>query len=169
MAQEAGLAMRVGIGHDVHRLVTGRRLVLGGVDIPFETGLDGWSDADVLTHAVMDALLGAAALGDIGRHFPPGEAQYEGVSSLELLGRVRALLSDRGWRVGNVDATVVAERPRLSGHIEQMRKRLGEALEIDVGRVSVKASTSEGLGFTGRGEGMAAWEVALLEEERGSA
>ena len=169
MAQQAGLAMRVGIGHDVHTLVAGRRLVLGGVDIPFETGLDGWSDADVLTHALMDALLGAAALGDIGRHFPPGEAQYEGVSSLELLGRVRALLSDRGWRVGNVDATVVAERPRLSGHIEQMRKRLGEALEIDVGRVSVKASTSEGLGFTGRGEGMAAWAVALLEEERGSA
>jgi 2-C-methyl-D-erythritol 2,4-cyclodiphosphate synthase len=161
--------MRVGIGYDVHALVTGRRLVLGGVSIPFERGLDGWSDADVLTHAVMDALLGAAALGDIGRHFPPGEAEYKDVSSLELLGRVRALLSDRGWSVGNVDATVVAERPRLSGHVDEMRKRLGEALGLDVGRVSVKASTSEGLGFTGREEGIAAWAVALLEEVGGSA
>ena len=161
--------MRVGIGYDVHALVAGRRLVLGGVDIPFERGLDGWSDADVLTHAVMDALLGAAALGDIGRHFPPGEAEYENASSLELLGRVRVLLSDQGWRVGNVDVTVVAERPRLSGHIDEMRKRLGEVLRVDVGRVSVKASTSEGLGFCGREKGIATWAVALLEETPESA
>ncbi len=158
--------MRVGIGYDVHAFTTGRRLVLGGVDIPFEKGLEGWSDADVLTHAAMDALLGAAALGDIGSHFPPGEPEYRNISSLELLGRVRDKLAESGWRVGNIDATVVAERPRLSDYINEMRKQLSRVLGIEVGCISIKASTSEGLGFTGRGEGIAAVAVALLEEAR---
>jgi 2-C-methyl-D-erythritol 2,4-cyclodiphosphate synthase len=156
--------MRVGIGYDVHAFTTGRRLVLGGVDIPFEKGLEGWSDADVLTHAVMDALLGAAALGDIGSHFPPGEPQYRNISSLELLGRVRDKLAESGWRVGNIDATVVAEHPKLSDHIDEMRKQLSRVLGIEVGCISIKASTSEGLGFTGREEGIAAVAVALLED-----
>jgi 2-C-methyl-D-erythritol 2,4-cyclodiphosphate synthase len=156
--------MRVGIGYDVHAFTTGRRLVLGGVDIPFNRGLDGWSDADVLTHAIMDALLGAAALGDIGSHFPPGEPKYHNVSSLELLERVRDKLEESGWRVGNIDATVVAERPRLIDYIDSMREHLSRVLGIEVGCVSIKASTSEGLGFIGRGEGIAAVAVALLEE-----
>ncbi|HEY41310.1 MAG TPA: 2-C-methyl-D-erythritol 2,4-cyclodiphosphate synthase [Dehalococcoidia bacterium] len=156
--------MRVGIGYDVHAFTTGRRLVLGGVDIPFEKGLEGWSDADVLTHAVMDALLGAAALGDIGSHFPPGEPEYRDISSLKLLEKVRDKLEESGWRVGNIDATVVAERPRLSDYIDSMREHLSRALGIEVGCVSIKASTSEGLGFTGREEGIAAVAVALLEE-----
>jgi 2-C-methyl-D-erythritol 2,4-cyclodiphosphate synthase len=156
--------MRVGIGYDVHAFTTGRRLVLGGVDIPFEKGLEGWSDADVLTHAVMDALLGAAALGDIGSHFPPGEPEYRNISSLELLERVRDKLAESGLRAGNIDATVVAERPRLSDYINEMREQLSRALAIEVGSISIKASTSEGLGFTGRGEGIAAVAVALLEE-----
>jgi 2-C-methyl-D-erythritol 2,4-cyclodiphosphate synthase len=156
--------MRVGIGYDVHAFTAGRRLVLGGVDIPFEKGLEGWSDADVLTHAVMDALLGAAALGDIGSHFPPGEPEYRNISSLELLERVRDKLAESGLRAGNIDATVVAERPRLSDYINEMREQLSRALAIEVGSISIKASTSEGLGFTGRGEGIAAVAVALLEE-----
>ncbi len=158
--------MRVGIGYDVHAFTTERRLVLGGVDIPFEKGLDGWSDADVLTHAIMDALLGAAALGDIGRHFPPGEPEYRNIASLELLERVRNKLEESGWKVGNIDATVVAERPKLSDYIDEMRKQLSRVLGIEVGSISIKASTSEGLGFTGRGEGIAAVAVALLEEAR---
>ena len=144
--------MRVGIGYDVHAFTVGRRLVLGGVDIPFEMGLEGWSDADVLTHAIMDALLGAAALGDIGTHFPPSEPQYRNVSSLELLERVRNKLEESGWRVGNIDATVVAERPKLSDYVDEMREQLSHVLGTEVGCVSIKASTSEGLGFTGRGE-----------------
>jgi 2-C-methyl-D-erythritol 2,4-cyclodiphosphate synthase len=156
--------MRVGIGYDVHVLTPGRRLVLGGVDIPFERGLDGWSDADVLTHAIIDALLGAAALGDIGKHFPPGEPEYHNISSIMLLERVRDKLTENGWQVGNIDATVIAEQPRLSDYIDRMREQLSKALGIEVGRVSIKASTSEGLGFTGRGEGIAAVAVALLEE-----
>jgi 2-C-methyl-D-erythritol 2,4-cyclodiphosphate synthase len=156
--------MRVGIGYDVHALAPGRRLVLGGVDIPFDRGLDGWSDADVLTHAVIDALLGAAAMGDIGSHFPPGEPEYQDISSMALLERVRDKLAENGWQVGNIDATVIAEQPRLSDYIDRMCERLGEALGIEVGRVSIKASTSERLGFTGRGEGIAAVAVALLEE-----
>ena len=156
--------MRVGIGYDVHAFTPGRRLVLGGVDIPFERGLEGWSDADVLTHAVMDALLGAAALGDIGSHFPPGEPEYENISSLELLEQVRGKLAENGWQVGNIDATVVAERPKLSEYIDLMREQLSRMLGIEVGCISIKASTSEGLGFTGRGEGIAAVVVALLEE-----
>ena len=156
--------MRAGIGYDVHAFTTGRRLVLGGVNIPFEKGLEGWSDADVLTHAVMDALLGAAALGDIGSHFPPGEPEYRNISSLELLGRVRDKLAENGWRVGNIDATVVAERPRLIDYIDEMKEHLGRVLGLEAGCVSIKASTSEGLGFIGRGEGIAAVAVALLEE-----
>jgi len=155
--------MRVGTGFDVHRLVPGRKLVLGGVEVPFEKGLEGWSDADVLTHAVTDALLGAAAFGDIGRHFPPGDSQYEGISSLKLLRRVRDLLAEHGWSIGNVDVTVIAEQPRLVEHIGRMRDSLCRTLGMDVCRVSVKATTSEGLGFTGEGRGIAAWAVATLE------
>ena len=155
--------MKVGIGYDVHSLISGRRLVLGGVDIPFPKGLGGWSDADVLSHAIMDALLGAAALGDIGRHFPPGETQYKGISSLTLLERVRDKLKESSWRVVNVDATVVAEQPRLRNFIDQMRQQIGQTLGVAPGQVSVKASTSSGLGFVGRGEGIAAIAVALIE------
>ena len=156
--------MRVGIGYDVHPLVPEGRLVLGGVEVPFERGLGGWSDADVLTHAVIDALLGAAALGDIGGHFPPGDAAYRNISSLVLLGNVRDELAEHGWRVGNVDATIVAERPTLSTFIDRMRGHLSDALGIAVDRVSVKATTSERLGFAGREEGIAVWAVTLLEE-----
>ncbi len=155
--------MRVGIGYDVHPLVPWRRLVLGGVEIPFTKGLEGWSDADVLTHAVIDALLGAAALGDIGSHFPPGEPQYKAISSLNLLERVRDELLESGWRVDNIDATVVAEKPRLREYIDGMRHQLSRTLDIETGQVSVKASTSDGLGFVGRGEGIAACAVALLK------
>ncbi len=155
--------MRVGIGYDVHRLTSGRGLVLGGVEIPFDKGLSGWSDADVLTHAVIDALLGAAALGDIGSHFPAGAPEYKDISSLILLERVGRELAENGWLIGNVDATILAEQPRLEGFIEGMRKKLGQALGITSGQVGVKAKTSEQLGFVGRGEGIAACAVALLE------
>ena len=154
---------RVGIGYDVHPLVAGRRLVLGGVEIPFVTGLDGWSDADVLTHAVIEALLGAAALGDIGRHFPPGDLQYQGISSLILLRQVKDKLAAAGWKIGNIDTTVVAEQPKLKDYIEIIRGKLSETLNIDITQVSVKASTNNGLGFLGRTEGVAAYAVALLE------
>ena len=157
--------LRVGIGYDVHALSAGRRLVLGGVEVPFELGLSGWSDADVLTHAVMDALLGAAALGDIGRHFPPGDPQYKDISSLTLLAKVKALLAEKGWQVNNLDATIIAERPKLSEYINDMREKLCQTLGIDMERVSVKASTSDGLGFTGRGEGIATYAVAALKEK----
>ena len=153
---------RVGVGYDVHPLISGRKLVLGGIDIPFEKGLSGWSDADVLTHAVIDALLGAAALGDIGSHFPPGEPQYKDISSLTLLGRVRDKLAENGWQVDNIDATIVAEQPRLRDFIDSMRQQLSQTMGIAPGQVSVKASTSNGLGFVGRGEGMAAYAVALI-------
>ena len=155
--------MRVGIGYDVHPLTQGRRLVLGGVAVPFERGLSGWSDADVLTHAIIDALLGAAALGDIGGHFPPGEAEYKDISSLVLLGRVRDELAKNGWQVGNIDATIVAEQPRLSSFIGEMRRKLSQTLGIDVGRLSIKASSSARLGFVGNGEGIEAQAVALIE------
>jgi 2-C-methyl-D-erythritol 2,4-cyclodiphosphate synthase len=157
--------MRVGIGFDSHPLTAGRKLVLGGVAIPNAKGLEGWSDADVLTHAVMDALLGAAALGDIGVHFPPGEPQYKNISSLVLLQKVQKLLAAGGWRVVNIDATVVAESPRLRDYIDEMRRRLGQTLGMDIGQVSVKASTSNGLGFTGRGDGIAAYAVAMIEDK----
>jgi 2-C-methyl-D-erythritol 2,4-cyclodiphosphate synthase len=155
--------IRVGVGYDVHPLTPGRKLVLGGIDIPYEKGLSGWSDADVLTHAIIDALLGAAALGDIGSHFPPGETQYKDISSLTLLKKVRDELAKNGWQVDNVDATIVAEQPRLRDFIDSMRQQLSQTLGIAPGQVSVKASTSAQLGFIGRGEGMAAYAVALIE------
>ena len=155
--------LRVGHGYDVHRLVEGRALILGGVPVPFDRGLLGHSDADVLTHAVMDALLGAAALGDIGKLFPDSDAAYAGADSIALLERVTALLREHGWQVGNVDATVVAQTPKLAPYIPEMRRRLAEAMGLDVDCVSVKATTEERLGFTGSGEGMAAHAVALIE------
>ena len=155
--------LRVGHGYDVHRLVEGRALILGGVTVPFDRGLLGHSDADVLTHAVMDALLGAAALGDIGKLFPDSDAAYAGADSIALLERVTALLREHGWQVGNVDATVVAQAPKLAPYIPEMRRRLAEAMGLDVDCVSVKATTEERLGFTGSGEGMAAHAVALIE------
>ena len=155
---------RIGIGHDVHRLVAGRRLVLGGVEIPHEKGLDGWSDADALVHAVIDALLGAAGLGDIGRHFPPGVAEYKDISSIVLLKKVKGELGEGGWQVGNIDATIIAEQPRLSGFINRMRVELSQSLGIRPDQVNVKAGTSEGLGFTGRGEGIEVIAVALIEQ-----
>ena len=155
--------LRVGHGYDVHRLVEGRALILGGVTVPFDRGLLGHSDADVLTHAVMDALLGAAALGDIGKLFPDSDAAYAGADSIALLVRVTALLREHGWQVGIVDATVVAQAPKLAPYIPEMRRRLAEAMGLDVDCVSVKATTEERLGFTGSGEGMAAHAVALIE------
>ena len=156
--------LRIGHGYDVHRLTEGRALILGGVAVPFDRGLLGHSDADVLTHAVMDALLGAAALGDIGQLFPDSDAAYAGADSIALLRRVTALLQAHGWQAGNVDATVVAQAPRLAPHIPEMRRRLAEAMGLDVDCVSVKATTEEKLGFTGNGEGMAAHAVALIEK-----
>ena len=156
--------MRIGHGYDVHRLTEGRRLILGGVDIPWEKGLLGHSDADVLTHAVMDALLGAAGLGDIGRHFPDTDSAYAGADSLKLLEHVVKLLGERGFSVGNVDATVLAQRPKLAPHIPQMRDNLARTMGVEPSRVNIKATTEEGLGFTGSGEGMAAHTVALIEE-----
>ena len=155
--------MRVGVGYDVHPLTPGRRLVLGGMEIPFDKGLSGWSDADVLTHAVMDALLGAAALGDIGRHFPHGALRYRGISSLVLLREVKDKLEEQGWRVSNIDATIIAEQPMLSGYIGKMRRELSRALNITLSQVSVKASTSAELGFAGRGEGITACAIALIQ------
>lgn len=155
--------MRVGIGYDVHKLVKGRPLILGGERIPFEKGLDGHSDADVLVHAVMDALLGAAGKGDIGRHFPPSDPRYRGVSSLLLLEKVRDILATGGWQVGNIDAVIVAQAPRLGGHVTQMAANIGRVLGVAAEKVNVKATTTEGLGFAGRGEGIAAYAVALLE------
>ncbi len=156
--------MRIGHGYDVHRLTQGRKLILGGVEIPFEKGLLGHSDADVLSHAVMDALLGAAALGDIGQLFPDIDPAYEGADSLALLRRVAQVLGEHGYGIGNVDATVLAQRPKLAPHIPEMRERLAAAMGVEPGRVSVKATTEEGLGFTGAGEGIAAHAVALLNE-----
>lgn len=156
--------VRIGIGYDIHRLGEGRKLVLGGVEIPFEKGLLGHSDSDVLTHAVCDALLGAAALGDIGTHFPDTDARWAGASSLDFLARVIELLADRGYRVGNVDATVIAERPKLKPHIQAIRETLASVLRVDVDLVSVKAKTNEGLESVGRGEAIAAQAVALLSD-----
>ena len=157
--------MRIGHGYDVHRLVPERKLVLGGVELPFEKGLLGHSDADVLAHAVMDALLGAAALGDIGQLFPDSDPAYEGADSLVLLRRVTEVLAEHGYRIGNVDATVLAQRPKLASHIPAMRDKLAEAMGISAEQVSVKATTEEGLGFTGAGEGIAAHAVALIESK----
>ncbi|MBE6969625.1 MAG: 2-C-methyl-D-erythritol 2,4-cyclodiphosphate synthase [Ruminococcaceae bacterium] len=154
--------MRIGQGYDVHRLVEGRALILGGVTIPYEKGLLGHSDADVLTHAIMDALLGAAALGDIGKLFPDTDPAYAGADSLALLRAVTTLLGERGWYVENIDATVIAQRPKLAPYRETMRQNLSAAMGIPVDAVSIKATTEEGLGFTGSGEGMAAMAVVLL-------
>lgn len=154
--------MRIGQGYDVHRLVDGRPLILGGVQIPYEKGLLGHSDADVLVHALMDALLGAAALGDIGKLFPDSDDAFSGADSVELLKRVCALIGEKGYYVENVDCTVIAQRPRLAPYIPQMRRRLSQAMGIDLDRVSVKATTEEGLGFTGDGSGIAAQAVALI-------
>ena len=154
---------RIGIGYDVHPLESGLKLVLGGVEIPFGKGLSGWSDADVLVHAIIDALLGAAALGDIGQHFPPGEAEYKDISSLVLLDRTRDKIAEKGWQAGNVDATVIAEEPKLKDYIDKMRENLSKTLCIDIRQVSVKASTANGLGYIGKGEGIAACAVVLLE------
>jgi 2-C-methyl-D-erythritol 2,4-cyclodiphosphate synthase len=156
--------MRVGIGYDAHRLTTDRLLILGGVEIPFDKGLEGWSDADVLVHAVMDALLGAAALGDIGNHFPPNDPSFKDISSITLLNRVGGLLKRQGWRIGNIDATIIAERPLLRPFITQMKQNISRALSINESEVGIKATTNEGLGFTGRQEGIAAYAVALLEK-----
>ncbi len=155
--------MRIGHGYDVHRLVEDRKLILGGVDIPYEKGLLGHSDADVLAHAIADALLGAAALGDIGKLFPDTDPAFKGADSLKLLAEVARRLQEQGYRIGNVDATVLAQRPKLSPHIMQMRENLAAAMGVAVECVSVKATTEEGLGFTGTGEGIAAHAVCLLE------
>jgi 2-C-methyl-D-erythritol 2,4-cyclodiphosphate synthase len=154
--------MRIGIGYDVHPLVKQRKLVLGGVEIPFRKGLDGWSDADALSHAIIDALLGAAALGDIGQHFPPGEAQYKDISSLELLKTTNEKLKAQGWHIVNIDATVIAEEPKLSGFIEKMRQKLSQSLGIEIDKLSVKASTTNGLGCIGKGRWIEARAVALI-------
>jgi 2-C-methyl-D-erythritol 2,4-cyclodiphosphate synthase len=156
---------RIGIGYDAHPLVAGRKLVLGGTEIPYDRGLEGWSDADALTHAVIDALLGAAALGDIGQHFPPGGPEYEGISSLVLLERVVAKLEVRGYKVVNIDATVVAEKPRLREYIDDMRHNLSHVLGVGIDRVGVKASTNNGLGAIGKGEGIAAFAVVMIEKK----
>lgn len=158
--------MRIGMGYDVHRLVEERDLILGGVRIPYEKGLLGHSDADVLLHAIMDALLGAAALGDIGRHFPDTDPAYKGASSLRLLARVGELIGKEGYVVGNIDATIIVQKPKMAPHIEEMRKNVAETLGIDISQVNIKATTEEGLGFTGTGEGISSQAVAALESIR---
>jgi len=158
--------LRAGIGYDIHPLARGRKLILGGLAIPFDKGLGGWSDADVLTHAIIDALLGAAALGDIGSHFPSGEARYKDISSLKLLKATAGKLREKGWQIVNIDATIVAEEPRLAGFIGRMRQNLSQTLGIELKRVSVKASTANGLGTVGGGEGIAAYATALIEGKK---
>ncbi|MBQ8263856.1 MAG: 2-C-methyl-D-erythritol 2,4-cyclodiphosphate synthase [Oscillospiraceae bacterium] len=158
--------MRIGHGYDVHRLVEERKLILGGVDIPYEKGLLGHSDADVLVHALMDAMLGALALGDIGRHFPDSDPSYSGADSIELLKRVNYIINAQDYAVGNVDCTVIAQRPKLAPYIDLMRENIARALKVDVSCVSVKATTEERLGFTGEGLGIAAHAVVLLEKQR---
>lgn len=154
--------MRVGMGYDVHRLTKDRDLILGGVKIPWEKGLLGHSDADVLIHAIMDALLGAAALGDIGQHFPDTDPAYKGISSIRLLKHVAALLSEKGYGIGNIDAVIIAQKPKMAPHIPQMKENIAETLEIDMDCLNIKATTEEKLGFTGREEGIASEAVCLL-------
>ncbi len=154
--------MRIGQGYDVHKLAENRKLIIGGVEIPFEKGLLGHSDADVLLHAICDALLGAAALGDIGKHFPDTDGKYKDINSLLLLKETGRLLEENGFKIGNIDATVTAQSPKMAPYIEQMRKNIADALWIDVNKVSVKATTEEGLGFTGKGEGISATAVCLI-------
>ena len=163
--------MRIGQGYDVHKLVEGRKLILGGVGIPYEKGLLGHSDADVLVHAVMDALLGAAALGDIGQHFPDTDPRYEGISSIELLKKVGELLEEKGYVVENIDATIIAQKPKMAPHIPTMRENIAEALGIKISQLNIKATTEEGLGITGQGEGISSqaicslYRIGKLEEE----
>jgi 2-C-methyl-D-erythritol 2,4-cyclodiphosphate synthase len=156
--------MRIGHGFDVHQLVAGRKCVIGGIDIPFEKGLDGHSDADVLLHAICDALLGAAALGDIGKHFPPTDMRYQGINSRELLRHVVELLKAKGYGVSNIDSTVICELPKLSPHTEQMRRNIAEDCAVEIDAINVKATTTEKLGFTGRGEGIAAEAVCMIQK-----
>ena len=157
--------MRVGLGYDVHRLVEGRPFIVGGVEISYEKGLLGHSDADVLLHALTDALLGAAALGDIGRHFPDTEEQYRGISSLILLEKAYALVKEKGYRLGNADMVLLLQRPKVKDFIPKMEENIARCLSCEINRISVKATTEEGLGFTGRGEGVAAKAIVLLEEQ----
>lgn len=154
--------MRIGHGYDVHKLVQNRDLIIGGEKIPYERGLLGHSDADVLLHAIMDALLGAAALGDIGKHFPDTDERFKGADSMKLLEHVGILLRERGYKVGNLDATIIAQRPRMAPHIENMRRNISKVLEIDIDCVNVKATTEEGLGFTGNGKGISAHSVCII-------
>ena len=160
--EDLTMEMRIGTGYDVHKLVEDRDLILGGVTVPYEKGLLGHSDADVLTHALMDALLGAAALGDIGKLFPDNDDSFKGISSIELLRRVKSALDDKGYSLGNADVTVICQKPKLAGYIDEMRENIAQALEVDVDRISIKATTTEKLGFTGRGEGIAAEAVCIL-------
>ncbi len=155
--------MRIGMGYDVHKLTEKRKLILGGVDIHYEKGLLGHSDADVLIHAIMDAILGAAALGDIGKHFPDTDPAYEGISSIKLMEHVAGLLRENGFEIGNIDATVIAQRPKLAAYIPQMRQNMADALGIEVSQINVKATTEEGLGFTGAGQGIASQAICLLK------
>ena len=156
--------MQFGIGFDIHPLVSGLKLVLGGVEIPFDRGLDGWSDADVLTHAIIDALLGAAAMGDIGMHFPPGKQEYKNISSLKLLAEIKTKLTANGWQINNIDATVIAEKPHLREYIDIMRQHLRQTLGLPLSRVSVKASTANQVGALGNEEAIAALAIASLEK-----
>lgn len=156
--------MRIGHGYDVHKLVEGRKLILGGIEVPHTLGLLGHSDADVLTHAIMDSILGAAALGDIGQHFPDNDDRYLGADSMELLRHVMELIREKGYRIGNLDATIIAQKPKLMSYLPQMRKKLAEVMEISEDRLNLKATTEEHLGFTGRQEGISAHCVCLLEE-----
>lgn len=155
--------MRVGMGYDVHRLVEDRDLIMGGVKIPYEKGLLGHSDADVLLHAIMDALLGAAALGDIGKHFPDTDEKYKGISSIKLLEEVGKLLLNNGYSINNIDSTIIAQKPKMAPFIQQMRENISNALNIDLMQINVKATTEEGLGFTGNGEGISSQSICLLE------
>ena len=158
--------MRIGMGYDVHRLAENRKMIIGGVEIPYEKGLLGHSDADVLLHAIMDALLGAAALGDIGKHFPDTDPAYEGISSMKLLEKVGQLLEDNRYVIENIDATIIAQKPKMAPHIPQMRKNMADALGIPESKINIKATTEEGLGFTGRGEGIASQAICLLIEKQ---
>ena len=154
--------MRIGMGYDVHKLVPNRDLIIGGIKIPHETGLLGHSDADVLLHAIMDSLLGAAALGDIGKHFPDTNEKFKGISSIELLKEVKSLLDIEGYSIGNIDATIIAQRPKMAPHIQLMRENISKTLNIDIDQVNIKATTEEGLGFTGSGEGISSQSICLL-------
>ena len=160
--------MRVGMGYDVHKLVEGRKLIIGGVNIPYEKGLLGHSDADVLTHAIMDALLGAAAMGDIGKHFPDNDERYEGADSIMLLRHVKRMLDEKQYLIANIDATIIAQKPKMAPHIPQMRANMAKAMGINESQLNIKATTEEKLGFTGREEGIASQAICLLNERKES-